>query len=229
MENRYEKLILNGKEHLGPFCCREEPEKGTIILDSLEKKEIPPVFFKMDEARREEAECWLYSRLPRNKYEKAFCDLAREALRNVRYDYYISTIEPSTSDSGKIQFVEGEDVLIAVLKDKWEEIAKNYDPGHNSRLATIYELFLWYCWRCFNENFSLEHLVQCRNGSTVLKKSGSEQVAGFRDGINNTYKVVTFNSKVVYVGRSFNSNSSMVDIKLQGILRYSSGVIVVTD
>lgn len=228
MKKRYGKLILNGKEYLGPFECNEDPENEAIILNGFEKKEIPPSFFKMDSERRAEAEYWLYFQLPETKKENLFCNLAAEAFDNVRYDYYISTIEPSGTDSG-IEFIEGGDVLIALSKEKWQQIAKRYDPSHNSRLATLYELFIWYCWRCFTKHLSLKSLVECRYSDTQLKKSGSEMVAGFCDGINNTYKVVMHNSKIVYVGRAFNSNCSMVDIKPEGILRYSSGVVVLTD
>ena len=159
-------------------------------------------FFTMNSERRAEVRaCYLNQVSPTNILEELFFEVFEKSLEVVNYDYEISVIEPSLKD-GNLYFKPGEPIQLGLKCDVWEELAKDFDTKHNSRMASVYEAIMFYTWRIAEGYLTLEdaavdpsklgNYIDSPNGILELRKTGSLESAGFLDGIGNTYSVTKF-------------------------------------
>lgn len=163
-------------------------------------------FFKMGSVERRLAKEW------REKIQRK-CEICKEflcrvdtALKNVNYDYYIATIEPSMK-ARKLYYEPGNEVATGLSAEQWQTKAKNYTPNLGSRLASIDELILWYAYRIAKGYWSMQYVCHdssahgnytnslVNNGVSYKTHNfqdltGVRKVGGFKDGVGNTYKIV---------------------------------------
>lgn len=163
-------------------------------------------FFKMGEDERKLVKDWRENlKREGSDSSKKFLRRVDEALRNISYDYYIATIEPSMK-ARKLYYEPGNEVATGLTAEQWETKAKNYAPDLGSRLALVDELILWYAYRIAKGYWSLRYVCDDSsvhgNYANSPKNSnyyntynsidliGIEKVGGFKDGVGNTYKIV---------------------------------------
>jgi hypothetical protein len=121
----------------------------------------------------------------------------------------ISTIEPSILENGKLYFFKG--CKAAVLSyHMFCEKAKEFASEYDSDIATLYELFLWYAYRCAMKYWSIEYI--CDDSSEAgnysnspdayqnLESTGKRFVGGFCDGIGNLPKLIRYGSACASCG-----------------------------
>jgi len=162
-------------------------------------------FFKMGENERAIIKEW------KEKIQRKGSDKCKEflyrvdtALRNVKHDYYIATIEPSMK-AKKLYYEPGNEAVTGLTAEQWETKAKNYAPNLGSRLASVDELILWYAYRIAKGYWSLKYVCDdssahgnycntTKNNGIKIRSSknltGVQNVGGFKDGVGNTYKIV---------------------------------------
>lgn len=167
-------------------------------------------FFKMGSKERRIIRSWRGTIQRSSDKSKEFLYRVDVALRNVNYDYYIATIEPSMK-ARKLYYEPGNEVATGLTAEQWETKAKNYAPHLGSRLALIDELILWYAYRIVKDYWSLKYV--CHDSSThgnywnstinngtrhklynFIDLTGVKKVGGFKDGVGNTYKIVKYHS-----------------------------------
>lgn len=201
-----EKRYVNG----GSFNLEDETalQKSLIYFQHItlkERLEILEWLESKPETGPEQSDEPFSSIDPKERKERKqeFLDLVREALKVVQYNYYIATIEPSIIN-GRLAYIEGNNVATGFSWDKCIELAYSYEPKKKSRIATDYELILWYAWRIIKGYWTLDCVV---NGSSEIKmvscevaKSGTIKHGGFADGQGNTYKLVTQKDQLVVYG-----------------------------
>lgn len=176
-------------------------------------------FFKMGEDEREVIKTWRENIGKIDSPEvRNFIGIVDKALEIVDYNYYIATIEPSIK-KGKIFYEPGNSVKSDLTCAEWAIKAKQYAPGFGSRLADIYELFLWYAYRIAMRYWSLRYvcwtsaskgnyndsLTRCSTNDNDLRRdlSGRQKVGGFSDGVGNTYKITKTGNTFCISGGSF--------------------------
>lgn len=226
-KHRFRNVILNGKTISGTFDC--EFSDSTIMLTKVEGYDLKRYFFNMDAEKQAVVENWLFGEVASDEREKEFISHVAVALKKVEKDYWISTIEPSIAEDKKIKFEIGKNPAVGITKYQWLGIAKKYAPEYGSRLATYFELILWYCYRAYTMDIHVRKLLQNYRIEPELVKTGSKNVLGFSDGITNTVKVTTLAGKPILVGKPFNGEGSITDIETDGELKFSTGVIVLSD
>lgn len=190
------------------------------------EKEIVGIehFVAITQKERDEVANWLESEKKAENNERLVSFL-KEALERVNYDYWLPTIEPSIKD-GRICYVEGAEVATGILPEDWELLCKRYAPERGSRMANLYELFIWYAWRIAKQYWTYSEVItnsteignylkpKSKNGCSKLKESipheietaGKRETGGFCDGQGNTCKIVTYKGKYKAVGGCFKSN-----------------------
>lgn len=179
----------------------------------LPNKEISDAFFEISYSERKMVREWFTKQNPKTEREKKFLKILSKAMDTVKYDYEIATMEP-TVFGGKIEYIEGRDVAVGYSANQWKQMAKEYLPEKGSRLATLYELFIWYAWRIVQGYWTLNfatndssYFADCTgvpNTTSTIERAGKRTFAGFRDGQGNTYKLVTYKDRLVGVGGCFN-------------------------
>lgn len=152
-------------------------------------------FLKMGKEEREEVRKWYKNQKSEKTSQNEFIRIVGEAICNIEYDYKIAIIEPSKSENGGIYYEAGKEVLRNLSCREWEMLARNYAPEHGSRLATLYELFLWYAYRIAKEYFSICDVcdmtyLTVKDFVHIFEPSAEHIIGGFADGIGNTYKIV---------------------------------------
>lgn len=157
-------------------------------------------FFKMGESERELVRKWRFLICGKTTLQDNFLKVVDEALAEVKYDYWISTIEPTFKDL-KIHFEVDSDVAKGIHSKLWKKKAKEYAPKNASRLATLEELALWYAYRIAKGFWSLEYVCDdsssagnywdSPNSTHDFENTGVRETGGFADGIGNTFKLVT--------------------------------------
>ena len=173
---------------------------GEGEIKKFSKAKRPHNFFKMGKEERNVVRRWLFLAKPKTSNQKAFLNYVSEALAVITYDYKISTIEASHKND-KLYFEEGKSVARGINSEVWTKMAKNYWPKKKSRLATLYELLLWYAYRVAKGYWSLEYVcddsslegnyLDSPKPSHTFELSGKREVGGFYDGSGNTRKLVT--------------------------------------
>lgn len=143
------------------------------------------------------------------KNKANFLEIVGIALDLITYDYEIATIEPAVIN-GRIFYEEGLNIEYQNIScNSWESMAKEYLPENGSRLAHLYELFLFYAWRITQGFWSLKYLTFSSQSIGVKfkfpEKTGTIYSGGFKDGQGNSLKVVTYgkeNEDYLWIGRN---------------------------
>jgi len=202
-------------------------------------------FTKISEQDREKVRKWLETEKDsknHTKREKEFLEILREAIPVIDYEYWVANIEPHVRN-GKIFYSAGERIVIGVYGNQWIEMATDYAPERGSRIANLYELFIWYALRIVNGFWTLDYVAN--DSSTAgnywnaprafktLERTGVRKCGGYCDGQGNTYKIVTHEDGIAYVGGDYyykgsNFPVANVDCKVDERHRCSVGVVVLT-
>lgn len=182
--------------------CIHFDSQGNLISQEIERKK--PIglgyFFTMGRDEREVVAKWYSTVQAKTNRQKDFLDEVGKAIEKVDYNYKISNIEPSRDKDGYLYFEEGKIVTMQYPFETWAKMAEEFAPEYESRMASIYELVLWYAYRIANGYWTL--LDVCDNSSSAgnywdspsasknFELSGNREVGGFKDGIGNTCKIV---------------------------------------
>lgn len=207
---RYKEIVLKADEGI-EYLLKEENNILIVQakLNSVEKRvHEEDYFFWITSKERKEVRDWVRCNKFKKRQEKIFLANLREALNKVDYDFAISTIEP-TIKAGKLFFSEGEQVAVGYTCEELYELCEQYNPPKGSRMANLYELFIWYAYRIIKGYWTLNFVVADSNGANywsskdaahALEKTGARTCGGFKDGQGNTYKIVKCKSIFVAVG-----------------------------
>lgn len=250
MSKRYKEIVFKGETIIASKGKRlkiSKNEYGKPELQIVPKKKKPDVFFRITASKREKVKNWLIEQkleTERTQKENSFLRVLAEALEEVDYEYEIATIEPTVVD-GKIAYIKGKDVAIGYSSNSWIKMAEEYLPERGSRVATLYELFIWYAWRIVKGYWTLHYVAEDSSGvgslynslnpKLKLEPAGTIKCGGFKDGQGNSYKLVTYKKSLHAVGGNFHfvyRNPSVSDFKYVGndyyFQHYSVGVVVLT-
>ena len=193
---------------------KRENGKVVTLPVQIQQKKVPH-FFKMTFEKRKKVKRWLKNQWKelsqKTRKEKEFLKKIKEGTKYIKYEYMISTIEPTMNQKNKkIEFIKGAKVARGYTCEQWEKFAKEFMPERGSRLANLYELFIWYAWRIVKGHWSLGYVandssgdgnyIDSPNSSGEYETSAKRKVGGFRDGIGNTFKIVTHGVWCALVG-----------------------------
>lgn len=192
-----------------------------IVTEVVLNEEDPKLryFFLIDKEKRNDVEKWLSKQHPFLHKKRDFLKSLREALEEIDYDYYISTLEPSVKD-GKIIFEKGLKLYTQYKIEQWYEMVKQYHV--NAKISTVHELFIFYAWRVAKGYLTLSQL--CVDSSKIgnhrysptyangLENSGARVCAGFRDGLGNTPKIAFENAVAMQIGVDFRYKNEDITI-----------------
>lgn len=192
-------------------------------------------FFKMGAKERKLVKKWYEQQKGVTESQIEFLDYVKEAIDNINYSYFIATLEPSITETGKLYYKKGHPVCHTLSPAEWLRKAEEFAAQYNSRLASAEELILWYAYRAAKGYWTLEE-VCCDNSDeeltpdTELESSGARKIGGERDGVKNTFKLVKGDCFFWEVGTAWFMNGSILEISFP-INAYekrknTSGVIV---
>lgn len=216
-------------------------QRRNVVYGTQDKAKY---FTKISEQDREKVKSWLETQKGTEnptKREKEFLETVGKAIQVIDYEYWIATIEPSVRH-GKIFYSGGERVAIGLYGNQWIEMATDYAPERGSRMANLYELFIWYALRIANGLWSLDYVANDSSSGgnywnaprafKTLERTGMRLCGGYCDGQGNTYKMVIHEDVVAYVGGDYyykgsNFPVANVDCKTDRHL-CSVGVVVFT-
>lgn len=219
-------------------------KKKKTIFARMERKADISNFMKIGSHEREEVKRWIKTQKPQTENQKDFLKIVRKGLNEVRYDYWISTIEPS-KPKDKIEFIDGEDVAVGYSINQWIEMFNSYAPERGSRMANLYELFIWYAWRIAKSFWTLQYVADdsssagnyanAPESTHCREKAGARGCGGFRDGQGNTYKLVTHKDSFAAVGGYYFNYGNNYPVAVvyyynhpDDIRYYGCGVLVLT-
>ena len=227
MSKRYKEIVLNGLTITAPegeilTIC--EKGHGKAEIQRVPEKKKPDNFFKITASKREKVKDWFEkqkSETGSTERENKFLRILSDALEVVNYDYEIATMEP-TVVNGKIAYIKGKEVEVDRSFENWIKMAKEYLPERGSRLATLYELFIWYAWRIVKGYWTLHYVAEdsssagnyCNSPTAThkLELAGERKCGGFRDGQGNTFKLVTHKYDLVVVGGDYETAGCYVPV-----------------
>ena len=227
MSKRYKEIVLNGLTITAPegeilTIC--EKGHGKAEIQRVPEKKKPDNFFKITTSKREKVKDWFEkqkSETGSTERENKFLRILSDALEVVNYDYEIATMEP-TVVNGKIAYIKGEKVAVGYSGKDWIKMAEEYLPERGSRLATLYELFIWYAWRIVKGYWTLHYVAEdsssadnyCNSPTAThkLELAGERKCGGFRDGQGNSYKLVTHKDVFAAVGGAYGNRGSFYTV-----------------
>ena len=191
-------------------------------------------FFKMGIAERSIVKGWLSAIEAENQEQREFIDIVKEASNTIDYDYSIATLEPSQNKGGKLYYKEGKEVEQALSCEQWETKAKEFAPQYESRLATLFELYLWYAYRCAQKYWTIQYICNesfVSGNNSQLARSGKLEIGGFSDGCTNTNKIVKYGKDFCLCGCCCYENSPSFHITTAlvaslEVYKVSTGVVV---
>lgn len=209
-ENGFKVYDVSGK-------CIEFGGDGFVI--PAKEPEVLKYFCFMGREERISVKEWANKVSPLTKSQKRFVKVVKEAVAIVNYNYYIATIEPSFSKDNNIFYEKGEVISEWITTGDWVEKAEVMlasNGNWKSRLATLYELLMWYAWRIAKGYWTFTYVCDdsSSNGnysdsptsSFELEASGERSFAGFCDGTGNTVKIVTHNDGFALVGGNYKND-----------------------
>ena len=216
MKERYQKIVFQAEEGIELVCTKGT--RGELIVKAVyDMGVIDEYFMEISSEERNLVRRWLRNQKGQTKQEKEFLTIVKEGLEKVNYDYEIATIEPSIINH-RIRFIEGEKVAVGHSPNEWLVMCKNYAPKRGSRMAKLYELFIWYAWRIAKGYWSLDYVANdsssagnygnAPDASHYVERSAVRTCGGFKDGQGNTYKIVVHQGKLVSVGGSYRTYGS---------------------
>lgn len=242
----------------------ERTKNGIVVISSTGKKvffnekfemikneEFPPhwsqYFFLMGDDEKEVVSNWYNKVKPRNEFQKSFLEIIAKALDEVNYSYQIATIEPSISKVGKLYYWMRASVFAHASYFEWKRLASEFAPEYNSRLATLYELYLWYAYRIASGAWDISQICEdstglgnyrnSRGSSHKLDTAGAKETGGFCDGVGNTRKIVEYDSKnYALCGGNFQEFGDQAPVAHASITQFSHiveaesvGVVVIDE
>lgn len=209
-ENGFKVYDVSGK-------CTEFGGDGFII--PAKEPEMLKHFWFMGNDERISVKEWTNKVSPLTKTQKRFVKAVKEAVVIVNYNYYIATVEPSFSLNKSIVYEKGSVITEWITTGEWQKKADDMlatDANWKSRLATFYELLMWYAWRISVGYWSLEYVcddsssdgnyMDSPTSSHKLEGSSERKIGGFYDGTGNTVKVVTHDNGFAFVGGSYRND-----------------------
>ena len=206
MKERYNEIVLKAEKGV-EFILSEEG--GKLIACASILKEVQEPFEKITSKERKEVANLMKKLKGKTTREKDFLSVVKEGLEEVDYDYWIATIEPTVINE-KIRFVEGQEVAVGYTGNDWKAMCENYAKDRGSRIANLYELFIWYAWRIAKGYWTLDYVANdsstagnywnAPNSSHCMEKTGVRKCGGYKDGQGNTYKLVTHKDSLAAVG-----------------------------
>lgn len=209
MSKRFKEIVRTDE------VIAESPKGKRNTFGEIKLEIVQDVFFKVTASKRKEVRDWLMKQKPeseRNLKEYIFLKNLANALEEVNYDYEIATMEPAVID-GKIAYIKGKDVALGYDFYQWTYMAEEYLPERGSRLATVYELLIWYAWRIVKGYWTLDYVVNdsssagnyynSSNSAHEMEKIGARKIGGFRDGQGNICKLVTYKRSFAIVGGAY--------------------------
>ena len=223
----------------------------TIPRDTTKVEE--QFFVKVTSVEREEVAKWLENKEATGTYGQYFLHVIKRALKQVDYDYWIASLDP-TVVNGRIRFIEGRKVATDYMPEEWDELCKQYAPEKNSRMANLYELFIWYAWRIVKGYWSFEYVVNDsslagnyqdspnpyaindpRHYHHYIDKAGAKECGGYKDGQGNTCKIVMHKGKYKATGGCYLSSGKTNPVAITNFYyglfhyrTYSHAVVVYT-
>lgn len=219
-------------------------EQFEKVLETVEDK--AKHFTKITAEDREKVKNWVTKQKGKTEKEKCFLVRARQAIKTVKYDYWIATLEASVSN-GKIYYAERNDVGVGFSGEQWTQMANEYAPERGSRLSNLHELFIWYALRIVNGLWALDYIANKSsfagkdydafiNSHYSMNKTGERVCGGYRDGQGNNHKIVTHESGYMLVGGHWNNisdycpmlDSNCVNNPFFNATNYRTGVVVLT-
>ena len=220
-EEHYIEIKCGGMiiEIEGDFIITKKENGEVVTLPvQIQQEEKVPHFFKMTSEKRKKVKRWLKNEKKelahKTDREKNFLGTLEEGLKSVKYIYWISTIEPTMNkETEKIEFIKGAEVARGYSCEQWKKFAEEFMPERGSRLANLYELFIWYAWRIVKGYWTLSYVANdsssdgnyanSPNAAGEYEVSAKRKVGGFRDGIGNTCKIVTHGVRYALVGGDY--------------------------
>lgn len=225
----------------------------TTAIPETKTKAEEEFFVKITSKEREEVANWVENKEATGIYGQYFLHVIKRALKQVDYDYWIASLEP-TVVNGRIRFIEGRKVATNYMPEEWEELCKQYAPERSSRMANLYELFIWYAWRIVKGYWTFEYVTNDASSAGNYKdspnlyaindprhyhhdmdKAGAKECGGYKDGQGNTCKIVTHKGKYKAVGGCYISSGKTNPIAITNFYyglfhyrTYSHAVVVYT-
>lgn len=194
------------------FITKMKKNKGKLSSSSKRNELKMPnsYFFKIGSKEKEIINEWYKNQKGVTGKQRKFLTDLRKALEKVDYDYEIAFIEPSIDKKGNIFYKEGEKIAVGISSVEWEEKAKDFAPQYNSCLATCEEVYLWYAYRVatgyWNLSYVCDDIVENEDEKTEIKKelkvSAEHVIGGAKDGVDNTMKIVKYESDLALMGYS---------------------------
>ena len=239
----------NVKEAEKKVDCTIEKKDGELFIHAFltkvkeEATSTDKFFSKITSDERNEVFEWMKKQKFNTQREKDFFKLLDEALKNVRYDYYISNMEPSVDEqTGELVFEEGKPVAVGYSCNQLKEMCKAYNPERFSRMSDLYELIIWYAYRIVKGFWSLNFVTTDSFGGNYsnapdathcLEKTGARICGGYKDGVGNTYKIVIYKKGFAGVGCCYKGESNQypvadVDYNGQAFVVQNNGTTHVT-
>jgi len=164
----------------------------------------------MGRKERDIAKKWVRKTKGDTNGQAEFIKIVKKAAAKVKKDYYIANIEASIANTGKLYYKKGSVVARGLSVDEWKQKAREFAPECGSKLASKYQLVLWYAYRIAMGFWTIEYV--CDDSSSAgnywtspnaihkFEVSGAREVGGARDGVGNTYKIVIDGEAVLFGG-----------------------------
>ena len=181
-------------------------------MGQYKKIVLEKYFVKISARDRERVKLWLKGQKGNTRRERKFLKLVKKAIKKIDYEYWIASIEPSY-EKGRILYEPDYVVATNISCEEWKLVAEEYAPERGSRLATIYELLLWYALRIEKGFWTLNYVAYdssydgnywySHSSSQWMDRVAAKKCGGYYDGQGNTYKIVMHKKDFVQVGGCF--------------------------
>lgn len=179
------------------------------LLPNQAAKENKPVwlkyFTKIGKKERDIVAKWHARQKGKTSPQVEFLSYVADALSCVKSDYRIATLEPSLDQTNNLFFERGAEVCVGLSVSEWQIKADEFSDEYNSALATLDQLFIWYALRIATGKITLEEMCDTplEDHAHEIEVAGARKIAGFRDGLGNTCKLVKYGQDVALVGASY--------------------------
>ena len=208
--------------------------------------EFNSCFFKMSEPEREKIDAWFDHASPTTVNQLRFFCRVRSALKRIKYDYYIATMEPSFDKKGNIFYKKNCEVSRGITRLEWAKRARMFysDGRWHSELALLEEGDLFKAYRIACGYWTKEYVCDdssensnywdAETSTHYFELSGEREIGGFCDGIGNTVELYRYNDGFVdvggcyiYQGSNFPISSERHFLDPQNVDYYEHGVLVI--
>ncbi len=203
-------------------------------------------FFKMGKPEREKIDVWLDYVSPTTVNQSKFFARVIRALKQIGYDYYIATMEPSFDENGNIFYQKSCEVARGISRLEWVKRASMFysDGRWHSELALLEEGDLFKAYRIACGYWTKEYVCDdsteksnywdAETSTHYFEPSGEREIGGFCDGVGNTVELYRYNDGFadvggcyIYQGGSFPISSERHFIEPENTDYYEHGVLVI--